>query len=203
MDTSSSPKKPRRRPYMVAMVLGTALSALGATPAVARDVQAPTAKSVADISRYCIACWRNARLSPDCWTDCTQEVFTRLLERLNPDAWDQVLHHDGDERREFIRAIDAVKKRTQRTRKFAGVVESVADRRDLYERHIADERAAVEQAATELLSARQQQILRLSFEGWSVQEIADEVKAPAERISDEKYKAIRKLRAHLADQEAA
>jgi DNA-directed RNA polymerase specialized sigma24 family protein len=35
----------------------------------------------------------------------------------------------------------------------------------------------------------------LSFDGWSVQEIADEMQLPPERVSDEKYKAIRKLRA--------
>lgn len=87
MDTPKSPKKSRRRPYMVAMVLGTALSALGTPAAVAREVPENTARAVADISRYCTACWRNARLNPDCWPDCTQEVFSRLLERVDPDAW--------------------------------------------------------------------------------------------------------------------
>src|SRR5438094_162707 len=53
-------------------------------------------------------------------------------------------------------------------------------------------------AAAELLSQRQQRILRLSFEGWSVHEISDELNLPPERVSDEKYKAIRKLRARLA-----
>ena len=53
------------------------------------------------------------------------------------------------------------------------------------------------QAAEEVLSARQKRIMQLSFEGWSVQEIADEVVMPVERVSDEKYKAIRKLRTHL------
>ena len=41
----------------------------------------------------------------------------------------------------------------------------------------------------------------MSFEGWSVQEMAEELRLPAERVSDEKYKAIRKLREHLAEQE--
>ena len=39
----------------------------------------------------------------------------------------------------------------------------------------------------------------LSFEGWSVHEIAEEMQIPAERISDEKYKAIRKLREKLSE----
>ena len=59
---------------------------------------------------------------------------------------------------------------------------------------MADEREAVRRAAADLLSPRQQRILQLSFDGWSVHEIALELQLPAERVSDEKYKAIRKLR---------
>jgi len=91
-----------------------------------------------------------------------------------------------------------VKKRTLRARKYsANLLDTVADRHDLSERRRADDRDAVRQAASELLSPRQQRILQLSFDGWTVQDIADEMKTPAERVSDEKYKAIRKLRGHL------
>jgi RNA polymerase sigma factor (sigma-70 family) len=187
-----------RHKYLVAMVLGTALSALGTTPGLAAETSENTVRAVTDISRYCTTCWRNARLHPDSWTDCTQEVFSRLLERVNPDAWGRVLQAEGEERREFLRAIDAVKKRTQRSRKWsAGIVEAVADSREQHERRLADDREAVRQAAAELLTPRQQRILQLSFEGWSVQEIAQELQTPPERVSDEKYKAVRKLREHF------
>jgi RNA polymerase sigma factor (sigma-70 family) len=182
----------RRRNVLVAMVLGTALSAIGPSA-----VQA-SPETVGDISRYCTACWRNARLPADTWIDCTQDVFVRLLERVAPDTWDRVLRDDGDERREFLRAIDAVKKRTQRGRKWAPLTsDAVADRTLAPERERVDERQAINQAATELLSPRQQRILQLSFEGWSVQDMAAELHTTAERVSDEKYKAVRKLRAHL------
>ena len=49
----------------------------------------------------------------------------------------------------------------------------------------------------EVLSERQLRILELSADGWAVPEIATELKTSPERISDEKYKAIRKLRVHL------
>jgi RNA polymerase sigma factor (sigma-70 family) len=191
LTTGSGPR------YVVAMVLGTALSTLG--PAAPASADAPdSGRAVSDISRYCAACWRNARLHPDCWTDCTQEVFTRLLERVSLDTWPSVLQDEGDERREFLRAIDAVKKRTQRSRKYAPCpTDAVGDRRDGRDRHLTDERDAVKQAAAGLLSPRQRDILGLSFDGWSVQEIAGELKMPAERVSDEKYKAIRKLRDHF------
>src|SRR5262249_56969452 len=116
----------RRGPYVAAVLLGTALPALTAPPvsAVAAQPQA-----VSDIGRYCTSCWRNARLPADAWGDCTQEVFRRMLERVPASRWDLTLKADGDERREFLRAIDAVKKRTQRARKYAGEVESAPDPR--------------------------------------------------------------------------
>ena len=190
----NSPIRPSsRRSVVAAVVLGTALSALGSSTAYAVTSE----KAVTDISRYCTTCWRNARLHPDFWVDCTQDVFARLMERLNPAAWDRVMLAEGEERREFLRAIDAVKKRTQRSRKWVSLPEdSLADLRN---GHTRDARAAVEHAAADLLSGRQQKILRLSFEGWSVHEIAEEMQIPAERISDEKYKAIRKLREKLSE----
>ncbi|HEY7312450.1 MAG TPA: sigma-70 family RNA polymerase sigma factor [Gemmataceae bacterium] len=187
-----------KRPYVVAVVLGTALTvyAPGGQAATVDTPQA-TAQAIADMSRYCATCWRNARLPMDSWTDCTQEVFRRLLERVPADAWNQVLRGEGEERREFLRAIDTVKKRTQRARKFSPAVETVADRREPYRGELREDREVVRQAAAEVLTPRQQRILQLSFEGWSVQEMSEELRLPVERISDEKYKAIRKLRTHL------
>lgn len=186
-----------KRPYVMAVVLGTALS-VGAAPgqATAETPQA-TAKAIADMSRYCATCWRNARLPMDCWGDCTQEVFRRLLERVPSGAWNQMLRGEGEERREFLRAIDTVKKRTQRARKFSPAIDNVADRNDPQRRALHEEREVVNQTAAEILTPRQQRILQLSFEGWSVQEMSEELCLPVERISDEKYKAIRKLRSHL------
>jgi RNA polymerase sigma factor (sigma-70 family) len=181
-----------RRPYMVAAVLGAALSAFGpAAEGRAAD------RAVADMGRYCTTCWRNARLPMDSWSDCTQDVLQRMLERVPTDAWDKVLKTEGEERREFLRAIDAVKKRSQRARKFTGTLDGVADRREIHDRAVEESRAAVREAASELLSPRQQRILQLCCEGWSVQEAADELNMSPERVSDEKYKAVRKLRDHL------
>jgi RNA polymerase sigma factor (sigma-70 family) len=183
--------------YVVAMVLGTALSALGTQASSASE---PALRAVNDISRYCTTCWRNARLDPNSWTDCTQEVFCRLLERVAPDAWNNLLKREGEERREFLRAIDAVKKRSQRARRFTSQdVETLADCRDTQERGLAEDRQAVNLAASQLLTPRQQHILQLSLEGWSVQEISSELALSADRVSDEKYKAVRKLRRHFEE----
>src|SRR5690606_15700422 len=123
---NSKTRTPRAgRPYMVAMVLGATLSALPAQ-AVASE---RTVQAIQDMGKYCTACWRNARLPETYWSDCTQEVLVRLLERVPTDEWGNTLRKDGEERKEFIRAIDAVKKRVQRSRKSLGNLEDFADHR--------------------------------------------------------------------------
>jgi len=178
---------------MLAVVLGTALSAFGAN-------ELPASEAVQDLGKYCTTCWRNARLPVDSWGDCTQDVFCRMLQRIPSSQWDLALQADGEERREFLRAIDAVKKRVQRARRYSDPIDP-ADPRVAPEGQLAEDRETVRLAAEELLSQRQQWILQLSFEGWSVQDISAELDMPVERVSDEKYKAVRKLRAHLAEQD--
>jgi RNA polymerase sigma factor (sigma-70 family) len=165
------------------------------------DAKAPAAtvsdQAISDLHRYCTACWRNARLHPDSWGDCTQEVLARLLQTVPVADWDRILAAETDERREFVRAIDAVKKRTQRTRKYHAIQDDVADRRSLGSQSFAEDREVVNGAAGRVLSSRQQKILRMSFEGYSVQDLAKSLAMSAERVSDEKYKAVRKLRQHF------
>ena len=182
------------RRLMAAVVAGTALSAMGSDAKAA----GPAPEAVTDISKYCQVCWRNARLHPDSWPDCTQEVLVRLLQTVEPGKWSTLLKQDeNDDRREFLRAIDAVKKRTQRARKSSGLADEVADRRYAPEAARNELHEELEKVSHKVLSQRQQQILRLTCDGWSVPEIADELSTTVERVSDEKYKAIRKLRKEL------
>ncbi len=173
------------------MVLGTALSGLAA------PTTAPAA-TVADLSRYCTACWRNARLPIDCWADCTQDVFVRMLERVPETSWHRALRGDGDERREFVRAIDTVKKRAQRARRYVswdaiGGAQAEPPAND-------DRRDEVDLAAERVLTDRQRAIIAATLEGDSVADIANRLSLPHERVSDEKYKAIRKLQAAVRDE---
>jgi RNA polymerase sigma factor (sigma-70 family) len=181
----------------MAMVLGTALSAMGAQ---ALAEPAEGAKAVQDLSRYCTACWRNARLDPDSWGDCTQEVFCRLLERVAPDSWELALKADGDEKREFFRAIDAVKKRNQRTRRFSPLALDVADTRTINDETRQDRLEALRRATGACLTQRQRDIVRMSLEGWTVHEISAKLELSPARVSDEKYKAIQKLRTKLVSE---
>ena len=201
MPSRSTPPGGSKRPYMVAMALGAALTALGPHTAEAKTTET-TGRAVNDMGRYCTTCWRNARLPLDYWNDCTQEVFSRMLERVPTHAWTRVLQDEGEERREFLRAIDAVKKRTQmRPQVFRQPRRRGRPSRTALPLGGRRAALAVREAAEEVLTPRQQRILQMSCEGWSVHEMAGELKLAPERVSDEKYKAVCKLRAHLRGEE--
>ncbi len=186
--------RPSPRSAVVALMVGAAFAVGGANASAAVSCD----KAISDVQRYCSACWRNARIPADSWSDCTQEVLCRLMRTVPLTQWDQLLQPEGDERREFVRAIDAVKKRTQRSRKWAPLNEDVAERRDRTGVDlVAERREEMNKAAAEVLSYRQQRILEMSIQGYSVQEVAEAMKMSPERVSDEKYKAIRKLRRHF------
>lgn len=187
--------RPSPRTAVVALMIGAAFTAADASAGVVE----PSGQAITDIQRYCSACWRNARIPADTWGDCTQEVLCRLLTSLPAEQWSKALQPDGEERRELVRAIDAVKKRSQRARKFAPLNEEVSDRRAHISPDSADRREELNRIAAELLSDRQQRILQMSSEGYSVQEMAAELTMSPERVSDEKYKAIQKLRRKLGE----
>ncbi len=157
---------------------------------------------VHNIQRYCAVCWRNARLDPGVWDDCTQEVCCRLLTKARAGVLDLglVLADDTPERRELVRAIDMVRKRVQRARRHAvlddqGIPGPDLDRRDRDRRELGE---ILEAARRAVLSGRQDRIVELWTRGWTVPEIAESMGLPVARVSDEKYKALRKLERHLA-----
>jgi RNA polymerase sigma factor (sigma-70 family) len=178
----------------MALVIG--LVALTAAQATELDL-------VRDIQKYCAVCWRNAHLDPGLWDDCTQEVCCRLLTKARTGELDLnlVLAQDGPERRELVRAIDMVRKRVQRGRRF----QTLDDRLDPPTDHDGRDRQrqelgeVLEAARAAVLSPRQDRIVELWTRGWTVPEIAESLALAPARVSDEKYKALRKLERHLAD----
>lgn len=177
-------------PTAVALVVGLA----------ALTAQASETDLVRDIQRYCTACWRNARLDPRLWDDCTQEVCCRLLTKAREGQLDltQVLAEDTPERRELVRAIDMVRKRVQRAKRHQPLEghtpTTEVDRRHRDRLELGE---ILEAARRAVLSKRQDRIIELWMRGWSVPEIGTELKMPLARVSDEKYKALRKLEQHL------
>jgi hypothetical protein len=175
----------------VALVIGLA----------ALTAQASETDLVRDIQRYCTVCWRNARLDPRLWDDCTQEVCCRLLTKAREGQLDMalVLAEDSPERRELVRAIDMVRKRVQRSKRYHALDDFNTPLTDLdqRERDRLELGEILEAARRAVLSDRQDRIIELWMRGWSVPEIGIELGLPVTRVSDEKYKALRKLERQL------
>jgi RNA polymerase sigma factor (sigma-70 family) len=182
----------RAGPTAMALVMG--LAALTAT--------ASESDMVRDIQRYCTVCWRNARLDPGLWDDCTQEVCCRLLTKARAGELDLnlVLAEDTPERRELVRAIDMVRKRVQRSKRFQALDDQITPGLDADRRHRDRQELGeiLEAARRAVLSPRQDRIVELWTRGWTVPEIGESLGMPVARVSDEKYKALRKLENHLA-----
>ena len=179
-------------PTAMALVIG--LAALTAT--------ASESDMVRDIQRYCTVCWRNARLDPGLWDDCTQEVCCRLLEKARAGQLELnlVLGEDTPERRELVRAIDMVRKRVQRSKRYQPLDDHSTPGPDFDQRNRNRQELGeiLEAARAAVLSSRQDRIVELWTRGWAVPEIAESLGMPVARVSDEKYKALRKLENHLA-----
>jgi DNA-directed RNA polymerase specialized sigma24 family protein len=177
----------------MALVMG--LAALTATAGSETDL-------VRDIQRYCAVCWRNAHLDPGLWDDCTQEVCCRLLTKARSGQLDLalVLADDTPERRELVRAIDMVRKRVQRAKRYQPIDEQLTPGPDLDRRYRERQELGeiLEAARASVLSDRQDRIVELWTRGWTIPDIAVHLDLPVARVSDEKYKALRKLERHLA-----
>lgn len=186
-------RKLKSAPTAMALVVGLA----------ALTLQASESDLVRDIQRYCTVCWKNARLDPGVWEDCTQEVCCRLLSKARAGELDLnlVLAEDTPERRELVRAIDMVRKRVQRSKKHHALDEQlVAGRDDDKARYRLELGEILLAARKAVLSSRQDRIVELWTQGWTVPEIAMAFNMSPARVSDEKYKALRKLERRLADQ---
>jgi len=183
----------RAGPTAMALVIGLA----------ALTAHASESDLVRDIQRYCTVCWRNAHLDPGLWDDCTQEVCCRLLGKARAGQLELnlVLADDTPERRELVRAIDMVRKRVQRTKRHLPLDEQHAPSLDLDRRRRNRQELGeiLEAARHAVLTPRQDRIVELWTRGWSVPEIGKSMNLPVARVSDEKYKALRKLERHLAD----
>ncbi len=190
--SAKGPRPYRAGPAAMALVMGLA----------ALTAQATESDVVRDIQRYCVACWRNAHLDPMLWDDCTQEVCCRLLGKARAGELDlgRVLSEDSPERRELVRAIDMVRKRVQRARRFQPMegAEVPSPDHDGRWRDRQELGEILEAARRAVLTDRQDRIIELWTNGAPVPEIAHLLNLPVARVSDEKYKALRKLERHLS-----
>jgi len=162
----------------------------GSAAATASELQ-----TIEKIERYCSVSWRNAGIAQQDWTDCTQQALTELLERISRlQLHEAIENSDSDARRELNRSVWRMAQRWRRSTRWysldeARTVSAFSTRDDN-----ADAWEEVISASKKCLSQRQQEILSLTRDGYKVAEIADRLSISPARVSDEKYKAIAKLR---------
>src|SRR5262245_33588623 len=169
---------------------------------VARDAAASHVSAVdgavEQLQRYCSACWKNARVPRSEWSDCTQQVFAELLGVVPAQRLDAAFRcPHSEERRHVERAIWRIAKRMTRSsrRNFPPLSAFAWTPRRLVTREAeAATLGDVLDLAGQSLSARQHDILRRLAGGDSIRGIAEALNVPAARISDEKYRAIMRIR---------
>ncbi len=155
------------------------------------------------IQAYCRTSWKNSKVRQTDWDDCTQDVLLRLYSSLTREQLGIALNNpDSLERRELNRAVWATSQRWRRQHRHQQLTDeyTTAGRSDSWPEVMSDLQR-VQKAATSdnaRLTPTQRDIIRRSSEGASVADIAHDLKLLPQRVSDEKYKAIQKLRDHFA-----
>jgi hypothetical protein len=154
--------------------------------------------AIASIKRYCTISWRQAAVAAQDWDDCTQQVFLDLLQRISRDRLAEAIQEaKSHERRELNRAIWATVQRWRRThRHYPLGDDEPPDTRQMRAQLMLAARETIADAGRDL-TARQGQIVSQLLDGSTIAEIGRILDVSARQISDDKYKAIRKLRGTL------
>lgn len=177
----------------------TASSAMAAATAVGQVSETTVLKK---IQAYCTRSWLNAGISRQEWDDCTQDVYLRLLSNLSRTQMLQALDDlESDERRELNRAIWATAQRRRRAQRHSSLLDDAgreveADVWPAKMEAIERVRRAIDSSAAKL-SSQQREIVSRWSDGEPISRIAEQLKLSPARVSDEKYKAIQKLRGHF------
>jgi DNA-binding CsgD family transcriptional regulator len=188
----------------------TRLADLLASPVAQADPQA-LESGLSQLDRYLARAWARAGISSQHYDDCTQAVYTTLLQNLGRDGFDhlvedighqgvrQVLNAETSEGPDFFRAVDMVKKRAQREKSFQSL--------DAYPTEVAapigwdgataDWRGALNEAIDRSLSSREADLIRATLQGKTPAEIAAQWGVAPKTVSNEKTRAIQKLREAL------
>lgn len=178
------------------------------------DDSALMASGLSQLDRYLSRTWSRAGVALQGHDDCTQAVYATLLQNWGRGPFDELLaevgssgiratlSRDTPEGPDFFRAIDTVKKRAQREKSFApleaGTDVAVSDSSTA-----ETWRSALQEAIARNLNAREADLIQHTLRGETPAEIALQWGVAPKTVSNEKTRAIQKLRealvADLAD----
>lgn len=165
----------------------------------------------AQLNRYLSRTWYRAGVPQQQHDDCSQAVYVSLLQNLGRRRFDllvgeignlgirDVLSRETAEGPDFFRAIDTVKKRAQREKTFLPLDSIDVASADGEGGNQAFWRGALEEAIEQSLSPREADLVHETLQGKTPAEIAEAWGVAPKTISNEKSRAIQKLREALVD----
>lgn len=166
------------------------------------------------LDRYLARAWFRAGISPQQHDDCTQAVYTTLLQTLGRDQFDQlvsevgqfgirdVLSRETAEGPDFFRAIDSVKKRAQRERNYQNLDTIDATYLNQTDATSAELKSTLQEAILSSLSPREAALIQATLQGETPAEIAQQWGIAPKTVSNEKTRALQKLRDVLVSENA-
>ncbi len=175
---------------------------------VATDPQA-IASGLNQLDRYLSRTWSRAGISPQAADDCTQGVYATLLQNWGRSSFDAMLaevgttgiratlSRDTPDGPDFFRAIDTVKKRAQRERSYTSLDDGLNVAATGSESPWSSWRGALQEAIDRNLSPREAALIQATLQGETPAEIAQQWGVAPKTVSNEKTRAIQKLREAL------
>jgi RNA polymerase sigma factor (sigma-70 family) len=161
---------------------------------------------LAQLDRYLARAWFRAGIAPQQHDDCTQGVYTTLLQTFGRDRFDQLLSEVGQfgirdvlsretaDGPDFFRAIDTVKKRAQRERSFQPLETVDAAAINKPGESASDWKNSLQEAILSSLSPREAALIQATLQGETPAEIAQQWGIAPKTVSNEKTRALQKLR---------
>ncbi|WP_250847015.1 sigma-70 family RNA polymerase sigma factor [Aquisphaera insulae] len=172
---------------------------------------AALSSGLTQLDKYLSRTWYRAAIPVQQQDDCTQAVYTTLLQQLGRDRFEaligdvgrsgikDVFSRETNDGLSFFRAVDMVKKRAQRERSFVSIeavdVASPAARSDSRSWH-----DALREAIDQSLSPKEANLINETLMGKTPAEIAQVWGVAPKTISNEKTRVIQKLRQALMAQ---
>lgn len=184
----------------------------GLSSAPGTDDAAAQASGLNQLNRYLNRAWFRAGIPAQLHDDSSQAVYTSLLQSLGRQRFDTVLGEVGDwgvprvlgrdsaEGMTFLRAVDMVKKRARREKAHQSLdAMDVPEARNAGQSNGRMLRGALQDAIQQTLSPREAALIHDTLMGKTPAEIASRWGVASKTVSNEKSRALQKLREALAD----
>jgi RNA polymerase sigma factor (sigma-70 family) len=198
--------------HLAEILSGAGPAATVASATATASDPASFASGLTQLNKYLSRAWYRASIPEQMHEDCSQAVFTTLLQQLGRDRFDglvsdvghsgikDVISRETNLGADFFRAVDMVKKRAQRVRVFLPIdaVEVPASPSDS---DTNARREALHEAIDQSLSPRETRLINETVMGRTPAEIALHWGVTPKTISNEKTRVLQKLRDVLLAQD--